>query len=247
MSLLMRLSELSGVMVNITAYEELSRDLPNIQFIAGLPEDWSDLIDPDVKNLLILDDLMSECGNDPEVTKLFTRGSHHLNVSMINIVQNLFHQSKESWTVSLNRFMVEAYADATSQPYSYLFIDLKPNCPEEWRLRTGIFPGDTMYAYAYWITSSFVILTRRLMDNVHTLHVLNKSSAKKRKAILKNASKELVTCLCECALNIIKGKVPLTPGQKKKLAKHKIHLRTLSDKKVPHFKRKRLLIQKGGF
>ena len=45
------------------------------------------------------------------------------------------------------RFMVEAYSDATSQPYSYLFIDLKPNCPEEWRLRTGIFQGDTMYAY----------------------------------------------------------------------------------------------------
>ena len=56
------------------AYEELSRDLPNIQFIEGLPEDWSDLIDPGVKNLIILDDLMSECVNDPEVTKLFTRG-----------------------------------------------------------------------------------------------------------------------------------------------------------------------------
>ena len=90
-------------------------------------------------------------------------------------------------------------------------------------------------------------MTRRLMDNVHTLHVLNKCSTKKRKAIFKNSGKELVTCLCECALNIIKGKVPLTPGQKKKLAKHKIHLRTLADKKVPHFKRKRLLIQKGGF
>ena len=101
MSLWMRLSVLSDIMVTIS---RLTRTVsrPNIQFIEGLPEDWSDLIDPSGKNLIILDDLMSECGNNPEVTKLFTRGSHHLNLSVIYIVQNLFHQFKESRTVRLN-------------------------------------------------------------------------------------------------------------------------------------------------
>ena len=122
-----------------------------------------------------LDDLMQECGKDPQITKLFTQGSHHRNLSVIYIVQNLFHQSKESRTISLNchyivlfknprdrsqivhlakqmypgqtKFMVEAYADATSLPHSYLFIDLKPHCPEEHRLRSCIFPGETSYAY----------------------------------------------------------------------------------------------------
>ena len=83
-------------------YDELSRDIHDIKFHEGLPTEWTDLIDPRVRNLIILDDLMSECGSDPEVTKLFTKGSHHQNLSVIYIVQNLFHQSKESRTISLN-------------------------------------------------------------------------------------------------------------------------------------------------
>ena len=80
------------------AYEELSRDIPSVQFLEGIPADFSDLIDSRNRNLVILDDLMSECGQNPEVTKLFTRGSHHQNVTVVYIVQNLFHQSKESRT-----------------------------------------------------------------------------------------------------------------------------------------------------
>ncbi len=43
--------------------------------------------------------------------------------------------------------MQEAFADATSMPYGYLFIDLKQDTPEHMRLRTNIFPGETQYAY----------------------------------------------------------------------------------------------------
>lgn len=45
------------------------------------------------------------------------------------------------------RFMSEAYFDATEEPYGYLFVDLKPNTPEKYRLRTNIFKGETPYAY----------------------------------------------------------------------------------------------------
>ena len=120
------------------AYEELSRDLPDVQFVEGLPEDWSEHIDPTHRNLVVLDDLMQECGKDPQITKLFTQGSHHRKLSVIYIVQMYPGRTK---------FMVEAYADATSLPHSYLFIDLKPHCPEEHRLRSCIFPGETSYAY----------------------------------------------------------------------------------------------------
>ena len=60
------------------------------------PEDWTEAIDPTRRNLVVLDDLMQECGNDPGITKLFTQGSHHRNLSVIYIVQNLFHRSKET-------------------------------------------------------------------------------------------------------------------------------------------------------
>ena len=45
------------------------------------------------------------------------------------------------------KFMVEAYANATSQPLSYLIIDLKPNCPDELRLRTNILVKLHMHTY----------------------------------------------------------------------------------------------------
>ena len=82
---------------------------------------------------------------------------------------------------------------------------------------------------------------------MHALNILSKSSGKRRKDILKHADKELVTCIGECALNVLKGNVSLKSSQKKKLKRHKKHIRTLADKKIPHSKRKRLLVQKGGF
>src|SRR5271163_4447515 len=88
------------------------------------------------------------------VTNIFTRISHHANTSVIFITQNLFHAGKETRTITLNSqclvlfknvrdksqiaylarqmypgksaHMVEGYSDATSEPYSYLFVDLKP-------------------------------------------------------------------------------------------------------------------------
>ena len=90
-------------------------------------------------------------------------------------------------------------------------------------------------------------MTRRLKDNAYALRILGGASPKKRKNILKHADKELITCLGECALNVLKGRVHLIPSQKKKLSPHKTHLRALADKKSTHAKRKQLLIQKGGF
>jgi hypothetical protein len=46
-----------------------------------------------------------------------------------------------------SKFAVEAYMDATSEAYGYLFVDLKPEQGEVYRLRTGIFSGDVHYVY----------------------------------------------------------------------------------------------------
>jgi len=39
-----------------------------------------------------------------------------------------------------SQFAVEAYRDATREPYSYLLVDMRPVQDEELRLRTNIFP-----------------------------------------------------------------------------------------------------------
>ena len=103
---------------------------------------------------------------DQRVASLYTKKSHHRNISVMYIVQNLFHHR----TISLNahymvlfktltdvsqtmalahkmyprrtQFFLEAYAQATTRPYGYMVIDMKQNTPDILRLRTFIFPGE---------------------------------------------------------------------------------------------------------
>ena len=50
----------------------------------------------------MLDDQMIDASKDKSIVNLFTRGSHHRNLSVIYIVQNLFYQEKDSRSISLN-------------------------------------------------------------------------------------------------------------------------------------------------
>ena len=44
-------------------------------------------------------------------------------------------------------FMVDAFKDATTKPFSYLLIDLKADTEEKQRLRANIFPDEINYVY----------------------------------------------------------------------------------------------------
>src|SRR5436190_15921849 len=146
-----------------------------IQFKTGLP----DMNDFDASaagpNLIIIDDMMRE--TDANVVDLFTKGSHHRNLSVFFITQNLFHQGRGQRDISLNahyiicfknprdraqirhlarqvfpdetRFIEEAYADATRTPHGYLLLDLKQSTPDELRVRARVFPDDSPYNYVY--------------------------------------------------------------------------------------------------
>ena len=67
-----------------------------------------------------------------------------------------------------------------------------------------------------------------------------------QKAVIKNADSGLIKCISECALNILKGNVPISPHQKSKLTRYKKDLRSLAQRRVSLKSRKRVL-QKGGF
>jgi GTPase SAR1 family protein len=143
-------------------YQSLFDNYPQIEFHDGLPD--VAMFDG-APTLLILDDLMGEA--DDVVTKLFTKVSHHRNVSVIYLTQNIFYKSQR--TISLNshyivlfknprdagqvstlarqmypgnsKFVIEAFKDATTTQYSYLLFDLRPEQNEKLRLRANIFPG----------------------------------------------------------------------------------------------------------
>lgn len=104
------------------------------------------------------------------LSNLFTKKSHHRYISVILIVQNLFHKGKQMRNLSLNtsylccfknvrdkqqiaclarqmypkqtKFFMESYNDATLEPHGYLFLDLEPETIEELSMRSNIFPGD---------------------------------------------------------------------------------------------------------
>ena len=152
-------------------YQAFFNDIKGVEFHEGLPD--LDTFDGKERTLLILDDLMHE--TDDRVSQIFTRVSHHKNLSALYLTQNLFYGSKQNRTISLNshylvlfknardatqishlagqmypgksKFMIEAYRDATSQPFSYLLVDLKPDTEDRFRLRSNIFPGETPYVY----------------------------------------------------------------------------------------------------
>ena len=157
-----------------TLYDQIEKELPFVEFHEGVPnmEDIRAFTNGS-HCLVILDDLMAEVSKSTQVQQLFTLGSHHLNVSICYLLQNLYMSGKSSRTISLNthitilmknprgksqistlaqqtglgRVLVEAFTDATVKKYGYLLVDLSPHTEEELRLVTSIFPDEDIVVY----------------------------------------------------------------------------------------------------
>lgn len=139
----------------------------NVMFYQGLPDSFDKLIDSGKNGLAVFDDLMSECGNNKLITEFFTRRTHHENVSIIFITQNLFHDGKERKNFVKNatylcifnspldqtiayslarklmpknqRGFVDLFSHAVDKPHGYLFIDGHQQSPRNAMFRTDIF------------------------------------------------------------------------------------------------------------
>ena len=144
--------------------------MPNIEFVKGIPTalEQDFYFDVNKRNLIVFDDQMIDASKDKRIVNLFTSGSHHRNLSVIYIVQNLFHQEKGSRSISLNShylvlfknprdklqilplarqmypgqmdFFLNQYEEAVKRPFGYLLIDLKTITQDNCRLRTNVLP-----------------------------------------------------------------------------------------------------------
>ena len=150
-------------------YDDIQKRIPWIEFVHGIPDylNSSQYIDVSKRNLLIFDDLMTEAKCDQRIADLFTKGSHHRNISIVYLTQNLFPQGKACRDIALNTqylvlfnnpidrqqvatlarriypstsaIFMKRFEQATSRPYGYLVVDLKSSTPEQDRLHTDIF------------------------------------------------------------------------------------------------------------
>lgn len=148
----------------------------NLSIIEGIPEiEFFDSLDCRTNRLMVIDDFAYEKKEISKITTIFTRISHHANISVFFVTQNLFEKNLR--TISLNAhylvlfrnirdsnqikvlekqifpndngFLIDAYADATSKPYGYLIIDLTQNCGELLRVRSNIFLSDRGNNFVY--------------------------------------------------------------------------------------------------
>lgn len=152
----------------IWCYDEMQPlyNLDQVYYHNGIPD--LSMFDGKQPQLIIIDDLMRE--SDGRIVDLFTKGSHHRNLSVFYITQNLFHQGKGQRDISLNsnyiiyfknprdqtqirylsrqvlpnnvKFLEDAYRNATKDAHGYLMIDLKQNTEDAYRFKTNIYCAD---------------------------------------------------------------------------------------------------------
>ena len=137
-------------------------------------------------SIFVIDDLMSQGAYGSEVSSLFSKGSHHFNISVFLITQNIFYQSAQSRNISLNaKYIVvfknprdrlqfgylarqvypensqeleRVYKEVTSKPFGYLVLDHTQDTSDCVRFRTNIFPDEitTVYTPAHMIGNETV-------------------------------------------------------------------------------------------
>ena len=101
--------------------------------------------------LLVLDDLMVEGGEDNELLDLFTKHSHHQNITVLYLCQDMFPPRKYAKCISRNAHyiknprdqlgmknlllqafptcwqdMMDVYQKVTERPFGYTVLDLHP-------------------------------------------------------------------------------------------------------------------------
>ena len=59
--------------------------MPHIEFVKGIPNtlEQDSYFDVNKRNLIVFDDQMIDASKDKRIVNLFTRGSHHRNLSVI--------------------------------------------------------------------------------------------------------------------------------------------------------------------
>lgn len=143
---------------------------PKVCFVKGIPNDIEKISNENNGRhiLMILDDLMVDVNES--IVNLFTVQTHHLNISSMFIVQNLFHNNKNMRTISLNahyiitfrqtrdsnqmavlarqifskqaKEVMEIYTEAMKIPYNYMLINIHPSNIHRASVHENIFPEE---------------------------------------------------------------------------------------------------------
>jgi len=152
-------------------FSELDKD-ENIEFHENLPDEENVKQLPK-HSIIVLDDMMMEVVQSKFIQTLFTRLSHHLEISILYISQNIFCKGVMARSIMLNvqyfvlmrnlrdiqqirclgrqlcmeKTLLEAYQDTLLIPFNHLVINLSPHSELTIRLFSNIFSRDHVIGY----------------------------------------------------------------------------------------------------
>ena len=135
---------------------------------------------PQGQGVLVLDDLMDEGSHDKHLLDLFTKHSHHQNVMVLYLCQDMFPVGKYAKSISRNAHYIvafknpldqlgvrnvllqsfpttwkdslETFHQATTRPYGYLMLDLHPASSDQQHLLSHLLKNEG------WTTPSTLAL-----------------------------------------------------------------------------------------
>ena len=155
-----------------SAYTEMLLTMPHIEFVKEIPTalELDSYFAVNKRNFIVFVDQMVDASKDKRIVNLFTRGSHHRNLHVTYIAQNLFHQGKGSRSISLNSyylvlfknprdklqiltlarqmypgktdFFLNQYEEALKRPFGYLLTNLKTANQDNCGQRTNVLPSE---------------------------------------------------------------------------------------------------------
>ena len=158
-------------------FTDMQKSIPHFELFNGVPsiQDLQSWATDGKHRVLVLDDVMNVVENDRDSVDLFTKHSHHMNISVFFIVQNLFSGGKYFRTISLqahyfiifrNRrdensihifarqifplntaYFLDSYTKATRDKYSYILVYISPHSTPEFSPRSQILPGQLLSVF----------------------------------------------------------------------------------------------------
>lgn len=146
-----RIAWYSGTSIDLKRFATTLR----VKIIKELPKSFGGW------DILVCDDLMQECAGSKNLVNIFTRTSHHENVSVFFLTQRLFYKSENFNVINRNSDyivllknirdqssffalarqlsptkpsqLLQIFSEATAKPYSAIRIDFTNSCPDEFR------------------------------------------------------------------------------------------------------------------
>ncbi|CAH3198131.1 unnamed protein product, partial [Porites evermanni] len=120
-----------------------------IQFHRGLPDPrhLTQWFGRTRGGVLVLDDLMEEGGQDKRVLDLFTKDSHHRNITVLYLTQDLFPPGKFAKTINRNAHYIVAFKNPRDQ--TGIRTILLQAFPDRWRQVLRLFKRITSRPFGY--------------------------------------------------------------------------------------------------